>query len=70
MWGDRILTLLDYKNCEDCKVLSTVSGNAKAIYFDDKTKNESSGDTLQLFFGNKGVNRVIISGKVKGRIQE
>lgn len=70
MWGDRILTLLDYKECEDCKVLSTVSGNAKAVYFDNKTKNESSGDTLQLFFGGDGVNRVIISGKVKGRIQE
>lgn len=70
MWGDRILTLLDYRNCEDCKVLSTVSGNAKAVYFDNKTKNESSGDTLQLFFGDNGVNKVVISGKVKGRIQE
>lgn len=70
MWGKRIVTTL---NCEDCndesKVVSVVSGNAKAIYFDGETKNESAGDTLKLFFDNNGITRVQILGKVKGRVK-
>ena len=69
-WGERILTLLDYEDCDDCKIFSVVQGNAKAVYFDDKTKNESSGDTLKMFFDDNGVTQVIISGKVKGRATE
>jgi len=70
MWGKRIVTTL---NCEDCgegnKVLSVVSGNAKAIYFDGGTRNESAGDSLKLFFDDNGVTKVQILGKVKGRVE-
>jgi lipopolysaccharide export system protein LptA len=70
MQGERILTFLNNKDIENYKMLSIVEGNAKAIYFDQKTKNESSGDTLKLFFDDDGVNKIIILGKVKGRVEE
>jgi hypothetical protein len=70
MWGKRIVTTL---NCTDCgdgnSVLSEVLGEARAIYFDGNTRNESAGDTLKLFFDDNGVSRVRISGGVKGRVE-
>ena len=70
MWGEKIITTIDCKDCGENKVSSIVEGNAKAIYYDAKSRNESSGDTLKLFFDDDGVSRVVISGKVKGRVEE
>lgn len=70
MWGQQILTDV---NCTDCgdgnTVSSVVSGNSKAIYYDSDVKNESAGDSIKLFFGDDGVSRVQILGKVKGRLE-
>jgi lipopolysaccharide export system protein LptA len=70
MWGEKITTTIDCQDCDDNKISSVVEGSAKAIYYDQKSKNESSGDTLKLFFDDNGVSKIIISGKVKGRLEE
>jgi len=73
MWGERIITTIADENDnslgENVRVLSVVKGNARAIYHDADSRNESSGDTLKLFFNNDGVSRIRISGNVKGRIE-
>lgn len=70
MWGKRIVTTLNSTDCgEGNNVSSVVSGNAKAIYYDNKTRNESAGDSLKLFFDDNGVTKVQILGKVKGRVE-
>jgi lipopolysaccharide export system protein LptA len=73
MWGERIETTIaeegDNSLGKDVRVLSVVQGNARAIYYDAETRNESSGDTLKLFFDGDGVSRIRISGRVKGRIE-
>ena len=72
MWGSRITTTLNCDN-HDCgegnNIMSVVSGDARAIYYDADMRNESAGDTLKLFFDDNGVSRVRILGRVKGRVE-